>query len=257
MNNTEEIIAARINKYEEIYEKRDHEFLLRIFGDDIIKYEQRLRQYGFVGLKNVLDAGCGYGQWSLALAKLNQYVYAVDSAPIRIMFLKDILKEIGTVNVSTLRCNVEHLRFPDKTFDAIFSYCVLHTTEWKKVVKEYYRVLEPGGIMYVTANATGWYSFLWDTKHNQTEGYDPQLLVARAYYNTWCYKNGHPINSGDNIIIEPEELKSFLNEIGFSVIDMRQEGKINVTGEDVELLPFMKGDYKGEYAVFEALAEKK
>jgi len=53
-------------------------FLERVYGGGFEKYSTRLSQHGFRGFCRVLDAGCGFGQWTLALSWMNQSVEAVD-----------------------------------------------------------------------------------------------------------------------------------------------------------------------------------
>ena len=54
------------------------DYLQRMYAGSSTRYEDRLRAIGFVGKTQVLDAGCGFGQWSLAMAGLNHRVWAVD-----------------------------------------------------------------------------------------------------------------------------------------------------------------------------------
>lgn len=68
----------------------DRLFLQRIYADGLDKYTDRLQAIGFAEHEHVLDAGCGYGQWSLALAGMNQAVSACDISPLRVNFLGDL-----------------------------------------------------------------------------------------------------------------------------------------------------------------------
>ena len=63
-------------------------FFQRIYSDGIIKYKRRLQAIGFSGEEMVLDAGCGYGQWSLALSELNKNVESLDFSKKRIKYVK-------------------------------------------------------------------------------------------------------------------------------------------------------------------------
>ena len=46
-----------------------------------------------------LDAGCGFGQWSLALASLNERVNACDVSQLRVDFLSDMVRQLDVTNV--------------------------------------------------------------------------------------------------------------------------------------------------------------
>ena len=60
------------------YRKKEQLFLQRVYAKETSLSEARLRQYGLANLNNVLDAACGFGQWTLPLARLNQKVVATD-----------------------------------------------------------------------------------------------------------------------------------------------------------------------------------
>ena len=50
----------------------DAAFLSRVYQTGLTKYQERLRAISFYGLRHVLDAGCGFGQWTLSLSGLNE-----------------------------------------------------------------------------------------------------------------------------------------------------------------------------------------
>ncbi|MDP2193596.1 MAG: hypothetical protein Q8K36_03625, partial [Alphaproteobacteria bacterium] len=59
--------------------KAEETFFQRVYSKGIAPYVERLQQYKFEKYERILDAGCGYGQWSLALSQLNKEVYACDA----------------------------------------------------------------------------------------------------------------------------------------------------------------------------------
>ena len=63
-------------------------FLRRVYADGLGKYADRLSQHGLSGCSRVLDAGCGYGQWGLALAADCDRVEAVDVDADRLAFVE-------------------------------------------------------------------------------------------------------------------------------------------------------------------------
>ena len=69
-------------------------------GRDIQGFKSRLRFLGMTDHAKVLDFGCGFGQWSLALADLNAVVFGIDKAPQRLDIarrLSDLVRTSGTV----------------------------------------------------------------------------------------------------------------------------------------------------------------
>ena len=149
----------------------DRLFVQRIFKNGIEPYVERLRQYKFVECNKVLDAGCGFGQWSLALAHLNKEVYACDADPKRTVFLEKIAAANKISSIHTMHTSIDCLPFENDFFDAVFCYGVLFITPWKKSISELIRVLKPGGKIYVSANGIGWLKYLWYTEHNKTADY--------------------------------------------------------------------------------------
>ena len=75
-------------------------FCGRVWSVDPDIYADRLNAIGFEGLDRVLDAGCGFGQWTLPLAEANFTVDAIDLNPARTRALEVIAKASGTDNVA-------------------------------------------------------------------------------------------------------------------------------------------------------------
>ena len=91
-------LGAALRKATSIHESRighnDQLFIRRIYDEGIDKYIERLQAIGFTEHSHVLDAGCGYGQWSLAMAEMNKEVSACDISQLRIDFLGDLVKNL-------------------------------------------------------------------------------------------------------------------------------------------------------------------
>ena len=52
----------------------DFSFFKRVWSQDLNIYKDRLSAIDFNQKNNVLDAGCGFGQWSLQLSILNNNI---------------------------------------------------------------------------------------------------------------------------------------------------------------------------------------
>jgi ubiquinone/menaquinone biosynthesis C-methylase UbiE len=97
----------------------------------------------------LLEVGCGIGVDSIQLAKCGFTVTAVDLTENALQVAKEFA-EHRDVEIDFQLGNAERLEFADKTFDAVYSFGVLHhTPDIEAAVGEVRRVLEPGGTAYV------------------------------------------------------------------------------------------------------------
>ncbi len=254
-------MKAILTKVQSMHQHRigqnDQMFLQRVYGEGLGKYIDRLRAIGFTGHEHVLDAGCGYGQWSLALANLNRLVSACDVSPLRMDFLKDMSAELAVSNLDFRVSGIDALPYSDASFDAVFCYGVIFLTPWRKSLMELARVLKPGGTLYVNANGLGWYIFLWQEEHNKAEDYDPKAIAARTFADTLRYEREQTYELGMNLIIEPENLETELLKLGFSNLYREREGGLHLNLDVPAPKPFFKGEYYGQPGVYEVVAEKK
>jgi len=232
-------------------------FLHRVYADGLGKYADRLSQHGLSGCSRVLDAGCGYGQWSLALAADCDRVDAVDVDANRLAFVEAMAVGLRLNAVKVTKCPVWDLPFDDRSFDGVFCYGVLFLTPWRETVAEFARVLDDGGLLYVNANGLGWYHHLWRTGYNQTEGYDPRETAATVLQNTLAHDRGEFEPSGGQLLIEPDDLRSELVACGFEIIAEGPEGTTSLPSRETRGAPFFEGSYEGALGVYEILARRR
>ena len=152
---------------------------------------------------------------------------------------------------------MEQTPFEDQQFDAVFCYGVIFLTDWKKSLREFYRILKPGGILYVNANSAGWYMFLWNEEHNKANDFNPRKIVAKTFTDTINFQMSGKFEKEMSLIIESEELIDELISLGFVNTKTGSEGTLKLSPYDLEVEPFFIGDYKGQKAVYEVYAEKK
>jgi SAM-dependent methyltransferase len=232
-------------------------FMRRVYSKGIDVYQERLMQYGFTDFENVLDAGCGFGQWSLALAQLNKHVTACDISAARIDCLLDLASCLKLSNLTGFTADLSNLSIPDECMDAVYCYGVLFLTPWKEALQQLVRVLRPGGLLYLNANGFGWYQHLWMDQPNKTSDYDPQLWAANAMLNTWNYQHGKATEPGVDILISPDELMAELMTLGCGDIEMAAEGCLRTSDlPSAQSKAFFKGEYGGNLGVYEMLARK-
>jgi SAM-dependent methyltransferase len=97
----------------------------------------------------LLEVGSGIGVDSIQLARCGFDVTAIDLTENAIAVARKFAERRG-VKIDFRLGNAERLDFPDESFDAIYSFGVLHhTPDIEQAVSEVRRVLRPGGTAYV------------------------------------------------------------------------------------------------------------
>jgi len=206
-------------------------------------YLDRLRYLDFCGMERVLDAGCGMGQWSVALAAHNALVFGVDLNAGRLALAKRLAAAMGCGNTAFQRARLEALPYPAKTFDGIFCYGVFMFTYMPRTLVEFARILKPGGKLYVNANSFGWYiHLLRDVPWNRR----PALGIIK---NTLLRRK-------QAIIVSERWLRARLDEHGFDVVAVDSEGDVSFSEHPSppQPEPGYQRRYLGVRAIIEAAA---
>lgn len=109
--------------------------------------ECQLPREFFAG-KRALDAGCGSGRWSYALAELGADLVAFDLTSGGIESAHANLGDRG--NVTICQANIFEPPFEDESFDFVMSWGVLHhTPDTRKAFERLVPLVKPGGTMFV------------------------------------------------------------------------------------------------------------
>ncbi len=97
------------------------------------------------GKQNYLEVGCGNGAVSRYFAvKYLLDVTGIDVDPDQIKSAQNSIQ--GLPNVRFFEADATNLPFPDKNFDIVLSFFVMHhISNWLDALKEIHRVLKPGG----------------------------------------------------------------------------------------------------------------
>ncbi len=210
-------------------------------------YCQRIDYLGFSDMSRVLDAGCGMGQWALALAEFNDYVEGIDLNEGRLEIGKRLIASRVKQNVNLANGSVEALNFPSNYFNAVFCYGVFMFTDMPRTLREFHRVLKPGGKLYLNANSFGWYvHLLRDVPWNRR----PALGIIK---NTFLRRKR-------NIIVSEGWLRSRLCAAGFEIHTLGCEGETTFrkNGEfKVKPEPGYSRAYWGLRAILEVIATKR
>ena len=114
--------------------------------------------------------------------------------------MERLAKQKKVNNLSFVSGSILELPYEDGCFDAVFCYSVIFNTSYPEALKEFFRILKPGGRLYLNANAVGWYLYLWADSPNKAVDYDPQQVAASAFSDTLSYKTTGKFSAGMNLI---------------------------------------------------------
>ena len=119
----------------------------------------------------VLDAGCGPGYASLELAKLvgaTGEVTAVDFTSKYLQHLREQIAAAALSNIAVVESDLCDIPMPDASCDVIFVKLVLlFIPDLDKVLREFCRVLRPGGRLLISDYAGGGHFAPPDTSLNE------------------------------------------------------------------------------------------
>lgn len=232
-------------------------FLSRVFATSRRVYSDRIEAIGFCNRGRVLDAGCGFGQWSLVLAAVNESVEALEIESDRVEVVRRFAARLGLSNLRASQGSVCSLPYADQTFDAVFSYGVIYLDDWKQSVAEFARVLRPGGRAYVTACDVGWFLHLWKNAPNASPGYDPRQAAADTFVKTVRYDRTRDCAGPGQLIVSSQAMSDELRSHGLSVIAQGGDGTIRLHEDSPRPRAFFRAEYEGHPGCFEMLAEKR
>ena len=130
------------------------------FGDiDVYLFDQLLRGRIVSGMK-VLDAGCGSGRNLRFLMRAGFDVWGVDESEESIAAVQRLATEMGQ-QVPSRRFRVERVEamsHDSESMDVVISSAVLHfardDNHWLAMVREMWRVLAPGGLLFARLATT-------------------------------------------------------------------------------------------------------
>jgi len=220
----------------------EQDFLRTELGRSLEYYRRRLKKIGFEGKDRVLDAACGMGQWSLALATLNSSVIGLDQAMPRLCVANELKKANHADNLQIKYGDFHHLPLETGSLEAVFCNIALMYGRIEEVLAEFSRVLKKGGEMYV--NAAGY-------------GYYLDLVVSRGLANKdiRLAKLGIKIivssllGGKKDVAVSAAGFRAMIEKAGFKIKDFGLEGEL--TGD-----PIYKKEYKGLPCIFETVAVK-
>jgi ubiquinone/menaquinone biosynthesis C-methylase UbiE len=168
-----EVIAANIEVHTRMADAYNHNEP-HYRPENRAKVRAKLEQMRRFGGGRLLDLGCGTG-FVIDLAKdLFEHIDGVDVTQAMLDRV-----DLRGGNIRLHRCAAESLPFPDASFDVVTAYAFLHHLEdYPKVLREAYRVLKPGGGMYVDLepNRLFWEAMVRLEKAGRGAGYSDIVL---------------------------------------------------------------------------------
>jgi SAM-dependent methyltransferase len=211
-------------------------------------YRSRLEGLGLCGHGRVLDAACGMGQWTVALAGLNAEAWGVDLDPQLIGVARALAGAHGLGNTDFRYAPLERLPYADASFDAAFCYGAFMFTDMARAGAELARVLRPGGRLYVNANTWGWHAHLLLDLGLAARNLHVVRMSLRALGRTL-------LGRGSQVVVPPRRLRAVLEGAGFRVEALGPEGSLRAPGVgERDVPPAYKGRFYGMTAIVEALA---
>lgn len=140
----ESVIAANVevhSKMANTYNSNEPHFR----PENQAKVRRKLERLRSVSGPRLLDLGCGTG-FVINLAR--DLFDEIDGVDVTQAMLDLVDRSSG--NITLHNCAVESLPFPDASFDAVSAYAFIHhVLDYKAVLAEAFRVLKPGGRMYI------------------------------------------------------------------------------------------------------------
>lgn len=206
--------------------------------------------------KACLDAGCGGGRYSIALARLGAaQVVGVDLKEDLLADARRRADDLGAAQVAFQVSSVADLPFESASFDFVCLSGVLqHTADPVRVVRELARVLRPGGLIYLLVYATEglrWplVQILRPLAH----------LLGFAAMDGAIARAGMPVNRRrtylDDLFVPYidfyswQSLEGLLSDAGFERIERWSRGRL----DHEETLESYRCDLRGFLEVFEGV----
>jgi SAM-dependent methyltransferase len=134
---------------------------------------------------DVLDAGCGYAELSLALAAQGYTVVGVDLTPTAIAAAAKAAHQRGLRTATFVQADMTSLTGYDGRFNTVLDSTLFHSLPVEGrdgYLRSVHQAAAPGAAYYVLVFATGAFPAEWETKPNQVDE-DELRVVVSTYWD--------------------------------------------------------------------------
>ena len=204
-------------------------------------YKKRIQKIGFFGKNTrLLDAACGSGVWAMAASYLNKEVKGIDSTEKYLAVAQDIKRNLEIRNLRLEIGKLEKMPYPDKHFDYVICYNAWMYTAREKSLEEMYRVMKPGGKIYLGCIAgLGYYLLL--AIQGLKEGNRGLIFEGIK-----AIKN--------RVYMTEQESRDLLEKQGFKILGLAGAGLLG--DPNIKIEPDFRRSKIGFWCIYEILAEK-
>jgi SAM-dependent methyltransferase len=132
---------------------------------------------------DVLDAGCGFAELSLALAAQGYTVVGVDLTPTVIAAANKAVQERGLSTATFVQADITSLTGYDGRFNTVVDSTLFHSLPVEGrdgYLRSVHRSAAPGASYYVLVFAKGAFPAEWETKPNEVD--EDELRAAVSKY---------------------------------------------------------------------------
>ncbi|HLG98180.1 MAG TPA: class I SAM-dependent methyltransferase [Bryobacteraceae bacterium] len=223
-----------------------------LFLESVSLFEKRWRANGepadFFQGKKCLDVGCGGGRYSIAMSALGAAsVTGVDVSEEGVRDAARRAEQLERTNVTFRRASALDLPFADSEFDFVCCSGVLHhTTSISRGMAEVYRVLKPGGSLYLLLYGAG--GLFWPSTCVMRAF---AKLLGRSEMERCVQEGGYPANRRRAILDDlfvpvletypPERIEQLLRDTGFREWRRWTEGRMDHENDARTMLAELEG----------------
>ena len=136
--------------WEEIYKREG-----RVFPEPFPRFREVVETFRLHDCSIILDVGCGSGRHVVQLAKQGFRSLGLDISPTALSLAQAWMRQEGHEASFALADTRQPLPFRDGSVEGVLSTQVIHharITAVRKAIREIRRVLEPGGLAFVTVS---------------------------------------------------------------------------------------------------------
>lgn len=178
--------------------------------------------------RSILDAGCGVGHWGRVLAPFlssDAVLTGVDREPEWVAKATETAKAKGLSRFSYRQGDVNFLPFGDARFDLVTCQTLLiHVPDPRATLKEFMRVLKPGGLLILSEPNNLANSLVRDSDNFNG---DIDVLMSAVRLQALCERGKAALGLGNNSI--GDLLPGMLHETGLEDLQVYLSDKATLT----------------------------